>query len=127
MPVGAEVRAHLTEAGLESLQFLPRRDPWQVEGALLRFDDELVLEVSLPADARVGSNRQLAQIVTLSREEFAGLDVKEPDHTRSALAIGGVGAVFTLVAIKILFGQIFNEVEEEPDLPESSVPVLRFR
>jgi hypothetical protein len=57
-----------------------------------------------------------------------GLDLKEPDHTRSALVIGAVGGVFAAVAIKIMTGRFDNDPEIVPDVPESRVPfwLLRF-
>jgi hypothetical protein len=128
VPAGAEVRAHLTERGLQQLEFVPRRDIWEVDGALVRIDErDLVLSVTLPADPRATSRRNLSQVVTLTREDYVGLDLKQPDHTRSALMIGGIGAVFGVIAIAILSGNFDNEEEVEPDVPESRVPVWIFR
>jgi hypothetical protein len=128
VPVGAEVRAHLTERGLQQLEFVPRRDVWEVDGALLGVNDrDLVLSITLPADPRATSRRNLSQTITLTRDDYVGLDLKEPDHTRSALVVGGIGAVFGAVALAILSGTFDNEEETVPDIPESRVPVWIFR
>jgi hypothetical protein len=68
VPVGAQVRAHLTERGLEQLEFVPRRDQWSVDGALLRIDEQdMVLSIPVPSDTRApGSRRDLTQLVTLT-------------------------------------------------------------
>jgi hypothetical protein len=129
VPVGAEVRAHLTERGLQQLEFVPRRDPWQVDGSLMRIDErDLVLSIPLPSDGRSPGRRQINQLVTLTREDFVGLDLKETDHTRSALTIGAVGAAFAVVAIMIVTGDFDNDEQVPEDLPESRVPLwlLRF-
>jgi hypothetical protein len=129
VPVGATVRAHLTDLGIEQLEFVPRRNLRQVDGSLMRMSaQDLVLSIPLPASSGSAATRQLAQVVTLSRDAVVGLDLKEPDHTRSALAVGGIGAAFAVVVIKILSGNTQNEEEIPDDIPESRVPlwILRF-
>ncbi|MGH7500724.1 MAG: hypothetical protein ACREL7_03100 [Longimicrobiales bacterium] len=127
VPVGTAVRAHLSETGLENLQFVPRRVQREVEGELVRLDNgTLLIEVPMPANPHLSVNQPFSQVVTLSPEDFVALDRKEPDRLRSSILVGGVAAVLGVIAYRILTSTISNNEEEEPVLQEIRIPILRW-
>jgi hypothetical protein len=128
VPVGAEVRAHLTDAGREHLQFVPRRRERQVEGTLRRVEEEnLILEVRLPRNPNLSTLNPLGQLVTLAPDDFSGLELKQPAHGRTVIAVTGAVTVFATVAVMMLSGRTGGEEGEEPSPPEIRVPLLHWR
>ena len=124
LPTGAHIRAHLTPAGRESLQFLPRRNPRSVEGELVRLEgDTFFVDVRIPLDPARPSDRPLAQTITLEPEDIVAVELRESDRARTAALIGSVGVAFGLVALMILSGKGENRDGELPPPPELRVPV----
>jgi hypothetical protein len=128
LPMGVHVRAHLSAEGRENLEFVPRRNPRSVEGEVVRLEGgTFFLEVRMPVDPQRPVDRPLAQTITLAPEDIVAIELKEPDRTRTAALIGGVGVAFGLVALMILSGKGENRDDELPPPPELrvSIPLRR--
>lgn len=125
-PVGAEVRAHLTEGARARLQPLLRGTERHLNGEVVgRGTDTLVLElpVAMPADGL--RTRELAQRVNLSREDMVALERKELDRLRTAALVAGLGTGVVALAVKVLSGRTESQtLPPGGGPPEIVVPIV---
>ncbi len=127
VPVGKDVRAHLSSAAESRLAELVPISGRVVEGVVLQTSSSVfVLHVPVITSMQRG-DMFLRQRIDLSPEEIAGLELKELDHARTGMLVGAVGIGVLALVIKVLLGQT-HQSSGPPvvDGSESVVPISRW-
>lgn len=119
VPVGEEIRAHLTRDGLARLEALGREDLDDpvVAGTLVRRSGDR-LSLRIPVSREAGFVRSdIAQQVTFALEELLRVDRRRLDPARTGLALAGAAGAATALVLLIMGGS-----EGEDRLPPPGGP-----
>lgn len=103
IPAGTAVRLHLSDEGVQRLEGFTasRRD--QISGELIRWADEVMVAVRVPAAEGV-VDRDLRHRVVVPADEVVSIEVRERDQTRTAVLIGGAAAIVTTALVAVFSG-----------------------
>lgn len=127
VPVGEEVRVHLTRQGVADLPEIPERSGSVVRGRVTRREgDRLVLRVPVALQQDGLLTRELGREVAIEAGQIERLERRELSRGRTALAVaGGLGAAAMLWAS--LEGGRSEGGDGRPEPPVESVRIPLFR
>ncbi|HYW49049.1 MAG TPA: hypothetical protein VE861_00510, partial [Gemmatimonadaceae bacterium] len=122
---GREVAIVLTDKGRVALSDRVGPEIDQLRGRLMSSTDtSVVLSMSESVSLRGVSAKWTDEVVTLSRDHFGSVRIKELSRGRTAVAAGVAGAAVVLVILNRTIGLGSDGVTQEPSDPR---PMVRLR
>lgn len=122
------VRIHLTDAGATHVSTVLGERTAVVDADLLRSTpSEFVVLVPSTGHGSFGSE-VLYQELRIPKQELEGMQRRTLNRTRTALVIGGVGAVAGLLLYQSFSGKTGGSIPgTNPGPSESRIPILQFQ
>lgn len=122
------IRLHLTDSGVAHVSALLGQRTRVMDAELVGSSgDELLVRVPSTGSAGFGSE-VLYQDLRLQKAELEGVQRRTLNRTRTALVVGGVGAIAGILLYQTLSGKTGGDVPGPvPGPSESRIPILQFR
>lgn len=122
VPVGAEIRVHLTEDGARRIEALYAAQAGPVSGELESWSNEVVV-IAVPVPAAPGMmDRGLRNRVIIPVADVLSVEVQERDRTRTMILSAGVATVVLGTAIAAFSG-VFGG-SRPPDTPAEEDAII---
>ena len=128
VPVGSDVRLHLSEEGVRELEELTGTRRSEVFGELLQWNEEVMVSAALGTGGVGAAGSGLRQRIVVEEDNIVGVEIRELDRTLtwifagSVAVVGGAAIVWT---VSKLIGGGTAATTQPPD-PGSSEPFVRF-
>jgi len=125
VPPGAEVRVHLTRAGLLDVPEVPVTGGGTVVGTLRAQDERVtVLFVSQGVVLEGAMQRVIGQDLSLATAEIIQMEQRQFRSGRTVLAVAGGAGVLALLAASVRGARAAVELPPGPGNQESRLPVF---
>jgi hypothetical protein len=117
IPVGSDVRVHLSREGVDFLGAAYGSGSGILEGRLDRWGDTVV--VTVPVQHSPGMlDRGLRNMIKVRRSDVLAVDLRHRDQTKTVMASLGFGGLVAITAVA-MFGGVFGGTQPQPEqLPD---------
>ncbi|MSR36000.1 MAG: hypothetical protein EXR95_05055 [Gemmatimonadetes bacterium] len=116
VPIGTEVRVHLTAAGMTRLGEAYGTASGTLDGRLDSWSEEVVVTVSVaPAPGMI--DRGLRNRIVISQSEVISVDLRQRDPTRTGVLSVGLGVLVIGTAVAMFSGAFGGSTADDPDPP----------
>jgi hypothetical protein len=126
-PQGTEVRVRLTTAGAVRVSQLLGRPTEEIQGQILEANGDS-LGLSLISASEYRRPWDVAESLTVAREEYFQLDERRLDRKRTALFVGGVGVMSGIVIAGLFKAATRSKDGERPgEIDVTLIPLFSVR